>query len=114
MNNDWESWIRYFLASIKNQALDTQNKVKSMLELYKFIKQRLTGFNSQYAINLLDIIFENPIVSFQSIKKRMNTNSYQTIYNVLQKFVTENILFEITGAKRNKVYVFEELMKIVR
>lgn len=113
-NEDWESWIKYFLISIKKQALDTQNKVKSMLELYKNVKEKLSDFNSQYAIILLDIIFETPIVSFQSIKKKMNTNSYQTVYNLLDKFEDKNILKEITGAKRNKIYVFEELMKIVR
>lgn len=113
-NEDWESWIKYFLISIKKQALDTQIKVKSMLELYKSVKEKLSDFNSQYAIILLDIIFENPVVSFQSIKKKMNTNSYQTVYNLLDKFEHENILKEVTGAKRNKIYVFEDLMKIVR
>lgn len=113
-NSDWEAWIKYFLTSIKNQAHDTQNKVKSMLDLYKSVKQQLAGFNSQYAINLLDIIFESPIVSFQSIKKRLNTNSYQTIYNLINKFQSEKILKEITGAKRNKIYVFEDLMSKIR
>ncbi len=113
-NEDWESWIKYFLLSIKQQALDTQNKVNSMLDLYKSVKEKLSDFNSQYAIILLDIIFETPVVSFQSIKMKMNTNSYQTVYNLLDKFEDEAILKEVTGGKRNKTYVFEDLMKIVR
>ncbi|WP_400072909.1 Fic family protein [Zobellia russellii] len=112
--NDWESWVKYFLKSIKEQALDTQNKVLNMLELYKNVKEKLSDFNSQYAINLLDIIFENPVTSFRNIKTKINTNSYQTIYNLLDKFQEEKILVEITGGKRNKIYVFDELMKIIR
>lgn len=112
--NDWESWIKYFLKSIKEQAEDTQKKVLNMLELYKNVKERLSNFNSVYAINLLDIIFETPVTSFKNIKYRINTNSYQTIYNLLDKFVEEKILVEITGGKRNKIFVFDELMRIIR
>ncbi|WP_203257934.1 Fic family protein [Hyunsoonleella ulvae] len=113
-DDDWESWIKYFLESIKDQALDTQNKVLNMLELYKSVKEKLSDFNSQYAIHLLDIIFENPVTSFKNIKTKINTNSYQTIYNLLDKFQEEKILVEITGGKRNKIFVFDELMKIIR
>ena len=112
--DDWESWVRYFLSSIKEQAIDTQNKVLNMLELYKSVKEKLSDFNSQYAIHLLDIIFKNPVTSFRNIKTKINTNSYQTIYNLLDKFQEEKILVEITGGKRNKIYVFDELMKIIR
>lgn len=112
--NDWESWIKYFLKSIKEQAFDTQNKVLNMIELYKSVKEKLSNFNSQYAIHLLDIIFENPVTSFKNIKTKISTNSYQTIYNLLNKFQEEKILVEITGGKRNKIYVFEDLMQIIR
>jgi len=112
--NDWDSWIKYFLASLKVQALDTMKKVMKMLELYHSIKDKLSVFNSQYAINLLDIIFENPFTTFRSIKSKIEPISYQTIYNLLDKFQKENILIEITGKKRNKVFVFEELMKIIK
>ncbi|MEM1002241.1 MAG: Fic family protein [Bacteroidota bacterium] len=112
--NDWESWIRYFLKSIKVQAEDTQSKVKDMLDLYKHTKDQLSVFNSQYGIELLDIIFETPVVSFTLIKKQIKTNSYQTIYNLLHKFERDKILKEITGKERNKVYVFEDLMQVLR
>ena len=103
-----------FLTSLKVQALDTMKKVMKMLELYQSIKDKLSVFNSQYAINLLDIIFENPFTTFKSIKLKIETNSYQTIYNLLDKFQKEDILIEITGKKRNKVFVFEELMEILK
>lgn len=112
--NDWESWITYFLKSIKEQALDIQTKILNMQDLYKSVKDKLSVFNSQYAIHLLDIIFRNPIISFKNIKNEINTNSNQTIYNLLDKFQQENILVEITGNKRNKIFVFEELMEIIK
>lgn len=111
---DWHSWIRYFLKSIKTQAEDTQARVVDMLNLYKETKDKLSVFNSQYGIELLDIIFETPVVSFKSIKSKIRTDTYQTIYNLLNKFQDDGILVEITGSKRNRIYVFNDLMKILR
>ncbi|AHM61257.1 Fic family cell division protein [Flammeovirgaceae bacterium 311] len=112
--SDWESWIKYFLNAIKAQALDTQSKVNSMLGLYKEIKEKLSGFNSQYSIDLLDIIFENPVVSITKIREKLPTNSPQTIYNIIAKFEEAEVLEEITKGRRNKIYVFRDLMKILR
>ncbi len=112
--DNWEPWIQFFLKSIKEQALDTQNKILKMLDLYQTTKKSLDGFNSQYAIPLLDIIFENPVTSFRNIKHKLSAKSYQTIYNLLDKFQEQKILFEITGEKRDRIFVFDELMKIIR
>ncbi len=112
--NNWETWIKYFLISIKEQAKDTQKKIIRMLEIYKSVKDKILSFNSIYAINLLDIIFENPITSFNNIKQKINSNSNQTIYNLLKKFEDAKVLTEITGAQRNKIYVFDDLIHIIK
>ncbi|MDN3579720.1 Fic family protein [Mucilaginibacter flavus] len=113
-NSDWIAWITYFIKSISVQAEDTKNKVNKMLDLYKDIKDSLSVFGSTYGIALLDIIFANPVVSFSLIKEHINTKSPQTIYNLLEKFQSENILIEITGGARNRVYVFKMLMDIIK
>lgn len=111
---DWEPWIRYFLKSIIEQARDAQKRVNAMLELYKSVKDGLSGFHSRYAIALLDVIFEIPITSFGRIKTEVKVGSPQTIYKLLDKFQSEGILTEITGRKRNRIYVFDKLMQIIR
>lgn len=110
---DWAPWIRYFLKAIKEQSSDAQKRVKAMLELYESVKDRLSDFRSRYAIALLDVIFETPITSFGRIKAKIKTNSYQTIYNLLDKFQKQGILTEVTGGRRSKIYAFDELMRII-
>ena len=39
------------------------------------------------------------LVSFVSIKKRLKNRSYQTIYNILTKFIKNGILKEVSGKK---------------
>jgi len=110
---DWENWLRFFLVGITVQALKTQQTVIEMLKLYNDLKTKVISVNSVYAINLLDIIFANPIVSFVSIKKRLGTKSNQTIYNLIAKFVDVGILSGIPDKKRNRIFFFEQLLDIL-
>ncbi|MDH4223914.1 MAG: Fic family protein [candidate division Zixibacteria bacterium] len=111
---DWESWLKFFLMALAIQSLKTQTTVMKILILYKKLKDEIGAINAVYAIHLLDIIFASPIVSFVNIKKRIKAKSYQTIYNLLTKFVKIGILEEIPGRKRNRIFVFKQLLEILR
>lgn len=111
---NWENWIRFFLTALTDQSLKTQVTVLEIIALHNNLKNKIIAINSAYAINLLDIIFTNPIISFASIKKRLKTKSYQTIFNLLTKFVKIGILKEVSGKRRNRIYVFQELLDILK
>jgi len=111
---DWESWLKFFLLAFTVQSLKTQKTVFKILALYEKLKDEIAAINAIYAINLLDIIFATPIVSFVSIRKKLRTKSPQTIYNLLKKFTKVGILKEIPGRKRNKIYIFEQLLDILK
>ena len=111
---DWENWIRFFLTALTDQSLKTQVTVLEIIALHNKLKNKIAAINSAYAINLLDVIFTTPIISFASIKKRLKTKSYQTIYNLLTKFVKIGVLEEVSGRKRNRIYVFQKLLDILR
>ncbi len=110
----WENWLRFFLQAMAVQSLKTQGSVLKMLVLYRKLKEEIAQVNAMYAVSLLDIIFTSPIVSFVSIKKRIRARSYQTIYNLLTKFVSLGILKEVPGRKRNRVFVFQQLLDILK
>ncbi|MEA2087062.1 MAG: Fic family protein [Candidatus Caldatribacteriota bacterium] len=111
---DWENWIRFFLTALTDQSLKTQVTVLEIIALHNNLKNKIAAINSAYAINLLDVIFTTPIVSFASVKKRLKTKSYQTIYNLLTKFINIGILKEVSGRKRNRIYVFQQLLDVLK
>lgn len=111
---DWENWLRFFLYALKTQSLRAQKTVLKIIVLYNDSKNAISNVNSVYAINLLDIVFTSPVVSFVHIKKRLKTKSYQTIYNLLAKFVKVGILEEVSGRKRNRIFVFKQLLDILK
>ncbi|NCO66602.1 MAG: cell filamentation protein Fic [Candidatus Aquicultor secundus] len=113
-NGAWDSWLRFFLNAITTESIKTKGTVLGILNLYNDLKAEITAINSIYAVRLLDVVFASPIVSFASIKEHLKTASNQTVYNLLAKFVNAGILQEISGKKRDRVYVFAKLIEILR
>ena len=111
---DWESWLKFFLKAIRIQAQTTAATIYQIKFLYEKLKRDISAVNSLYAVNLLDIIFASPIITFASIKNKIKSKSNQTIYNLLEKFVRMKILKLLPGRKRNKIYIFPELLKILK
>ncbi|MFA5994432.1 MAG: Fic family protein [Parcubacteria group bacterium] len=111
---DWENWIKFFLNALTIQAQKAEEAGKSILKLHQELKDQIITLNSQYAPYLLDAIFVRPIFSASSIQKHVKIKNSQTLYTLIGKFVDLGILKEVDSKqKRNKVYRFEKLIKIL-
>lgn len=112
-NDDWESWLIFFLTAIIETSKRTLNTIGKMDKLYDDLKESITSVNSIYAINLLDTLFETPVVTFVSLRDRLNAKSPQTIYNLLQKFIEKGILIENNDKQRGREFTFESLVNLL-
>lgn len=111
---DWENWIKFFLNALTIQAQKAEVTVRAILQLHNELKEQIISINSQYATHLLDAIFVRPIFTTASMHKHVKIKNTQTFFNLINKFVKSGILKEAhPGQKRNKVYVFDKLMKIL-
>lgn len=70
--------------------------------------------NSQYAQVFMDLLFERPVISAKEIIEKLEQPSRQTLYTLIEKFEQKEIIKEITGNKRNKVYAFRALIDIIK
>lgn len=111
---DWAGWLKFFLLALITQSLKTQVSISRIMDLNERLKKEVVAANSVYAPNLLDLLFSSPIITYAKIKDRLNTKNPQTIYNLLDKFIKIGILKEEPGRKRNRVFVFRELMDILK
>jgi len=111
---DWTSWLKFFLLALITQSLKTQTTIARIMDLNERLKKDILVANSVYAANLLEFLFSSPIVTFPKIKDKLKTKNPQTIYNLLEKFIQMGILKEESGRKRNRVFVFKELMDILK
>jgi Fic family protein len=112
--NEWEPWLKFFLKAITTQSLKTQTTISKILALYDKLKSDIITINSFYAIQFLDTIFTHPTINFTLLKNKLHTKSVQTIYNLIDKFVTAGIIEEISGKDRDKVYNFTQLYTLLK
>jgi predicted HTH transcriptional regulator len=65
------------------------------------------------AKELLQFLYSKPVTTAQEIEKEL-TVSKQTAHNLIADFLKLKILKEQTGQKRNRIFVFEEYMRLFR
>jgi Fic family protein len=111
---DWAGWLKFFLLALITQSLKTQNSITRIMELNDRLKNKVAAANSVYALNLLELLFTSPIITYAKIKDKLETKNPQTIYNLLEKFTQMGILTEEPGRQRNRVFVFQELLNILK
>ncbi|MDX9970322.1 MAG: Fic family protein [Candidatus Gracilibacteria bacterium] len=110
----WEDWIKFFLTALATQAEQTEKIGKSILDLHAKYKENIIEINSVYTINLLDAIFVHPIFRTASIRKETKIKNTQTFFTLIGKFLEAGIIKDLTPKKhRNKVYGFDELIKLL-
>jgi Fic family protein len=114
-DEDWVAWLKFFLVAVKVQAKMTATMATEIQNLYEEMKSKtIQNIKSQHSIAVLDAIFKQPILRAKDIQKAIKAKSKGTTYNLINKFVQENILKEIKSLKRDNIYVFSDLMKIIR
>lgn len=111
---DWEGWIRFFLdgvASVANLAAETAHKVLRLREddrqtvIEKFERAAATP------LRVLDQLYHLPVTYPSQIAARHKV-SYPTANSIIQQLQGADILKEVTGRRRNRVYVYQKYMKL--
>ncbi len=81
--------------------------------LKKEVEEKIqkTGHRSHHLLNIMEFLYQKPIVNAVKIVE-ITTVSQATAYKILEKLVSMDILKEITGGKRGKMYVFDQYIKL--
>lgn len=113
-NNDWNSWILFFLKAVKEQSEINIEKARAIKTLHenKKIEIRETT-KSQYSAEVLDYIFSYPFFNTAQFIDKTHINAH-TSRDLLKRLVDSSILSVAKkGSGRNpSVYVFPELLRI--
>lgn len=111
-NNDYATWIKYFLEGVVEQAEINTQKAKAMLDIYSNFKEVcISDMSSKYAIMLLDEIFKRPAFKVRQIQDNIPA-SKGTLYNILDEFVAKGILNKDEKV-RNTTYFCSAILNIL-
>jgi Fic family protein len=111
---DWEGWLKFFLrgiAEVARQATETARLIVALREEHREIIAARFDASSGNAMKLLSRLYEHPAVTVKDVKDFLNI-SYPSAYALIEKFVTNEILTEITGQKRNRRYFYASYINL--
>lgn len=110
--NNYMSWIKFFLQGVAWQSEKTQNTIDKMRELYNDIKEKLYSYKSRYSFKMLELIFSQPVFTSKDAISKLHLNKV-TVSRLIKVFNKLDLLEE-TKRKRNKIYIFRRLLRIVQ
>jgi len=109
-------WIKFFLSAVILTATDGINTFQAILKLKSRIEDKkiiTLGRKLPLAKTFITFLYTSPIVSVSALVEELGV-SKQTANLVIKDFVNLNILKEVTGLKRNRLFVFEEYLNLFR
>jgi Fic family protein len=109
-------WIKFFLSAVILTATDGINTFQAILKLKSRIEDKkiiTLGRKLPLAKTFITFLYTSPIVSVSVLVEELGV-SKQTANLVIKDFVNLNILKEVTGLKRNRLFVFEEYLNLFR
>jgi Fic family protein len=109
----WHEWIIFFLRGVTEQGQDAIQRTARLLEMREEYRRRLHESGaSASAQRLLDELFISPALSVAGAQKRLDV-SKRTARLSIEKLTEQNILSEVTGRERNRIFVASEVLAVL-
>ncbi|MDP3157132.1 MAG: Fic family protein [Archangium sp.] len=110
----WEAWLEFFLDGITetaNQAFDAATRI---VELFKRDRERIAAEveRAGSALRVYDLLQQNPYATAKLLVGRTGLTA-PTINAALADLQRLEILEEVTGRKRGRVFGYREYLKIL-
>lgn len=112
--NDIGQWIKFFLTGVIQTAENSVLTLKKITDLKASIeKERIIplGKRSKQALKFLHQLFKKPVVTVKMVQA-MTELSPKAANDLIKVFVDKKILVETTGHQRNRIFMFEEYVKM--
>ena len=106
----WEDWLRFFLSGVSVQSMATIQRITQLQALYNgYVEQLKIERAAERLIETLDVLFERPIVTIRQIEAALGV-PYRSASRYVEKLVQMEILREITGQARNRIFRANEIL----
>ncbi|MBC8336759.1 MAG: Fic family protein [Anaerolineales bacterium] len=112
--NDLAQWIKFFLVGVIQTAEKGVDTLDKIVKLKKAIEEEeipLMGRRAKQGLVLLHQLFRQPVITTQDAEK-MTGLSRKAANDLVNLFVEKKILLEKTGYQRNRVFLFDEYLRL--
>lgn len=112
-HGDWKAWIDFFLEGVAEQSLDAVARSQRLLALRQEYRERMqSGRSSPLAMQLVDELFARPAVTTPQARQYLGVTPVSA-QRAIERLGSAGILREVTGRRRNRVYMAPEIFAIL-
>lgn len=111
----WTDWTSFFLEGVASQAEANTTKARAIQDLYERLKKQVLDLtHSQYAVPLLDYMFERPIFRSSDVAKLKHMPSVPMVATLLKTLRLNGVLHTIRegAGRRPHVLALAELINL--
>lgn len=114
-HNDLSQWFKFFLSGIIETAKSGVTTFDSIMQLQKTleIKLKTLGGRGVDARKVIESLYTRPVIDVhrvESIIEKSNVSAYKLIKSMEEL----EILHEITGSQRNRLYIFKDYIDLFK
>jgi len=113
--NDMDQWIIFFLSAVIETAKKGKATFEKIIALRGRYEQQIMDFGRRATLghNLLLMLFSEPATTVSDTAKRLNI-SISAANTLVNKMTRANILKELTGFSRNRIFILHEYIDLFR
>lgn len=109
----WSEWISFFARGVAEQARDGATRAGRLLGLGAEYRRRVAALaNSSTAVQLVDEILASPFTTINRAATALGV-TFPTAQAAINRLVAANILQEVTGQRRNRIYCAREILNLL-
>jgi Fic family protein len=111
---DWEAWVSFFLEGVESTANSAVSAARHLVRLFEADTHRLqaSGRAASNAVMVLAAFRRNPLITL-SFLRNQHGMTFPTATKAMQLIIDLGIAKELTGRRRNRVFVYEAYHNIL-
>lgn len=111
---DWEAWVDFFLEGIEQTAQGAVQTAQRLVALFQQDSQHIQtiGRGAANALRVLHALRSHPVATLKLLSTETGM-SFPTVGKVMQTLTQLGIARELTGQRRNRVFVYDGYLNIL-
>lgn len=112
--NDMQQWLKYFLVGVEETATQASGTLSRVLQLKLDVEKTIHdhfGRRAPSGYLLLNYLFKEPVISVDDAVQALKT-TYRPANELVATMCKYQILREVTGQSRNRLFVFSPYLHI--
>jgi len=112
-SNDIEHWLKFFLTGVAETAAGSKQTFEAIVALRQRCEEQILqlGKRAPKGQALLRELYSQPVMSANDIANKLGI-THQSASSLIRSFEEMKILREITGRKKDRLFVFSEYLSL--